>query len=205
MSWTWLVPVLNLLKGVKWYWIVIIFLVIVILLQRACQPEPTREETIIYDTDTITITDTIERTIEIYRPEVVYQDTGSTKWLQHSVDTNAILKDYFTAFFYRDTIQDDSNALIVLSDVLYANRIKSRSKAITLYDKTIYVHTVEKYKPRVKIYVGFGVGYGWRYAKPSFTANLILATKSDAMYGVNYDFLNEAVNVSMYWKIRLRR
>ena len=197
--------ILNVLKGMKWYWVVIIFLLAIILVQRACTPKPHNTETVVYQTDTIVVRVNTVSIDTIYTPKPYYIDTGSTKYIVKDIDTAEILKDYFTGFFYQDTILNDSNGLIVISDVLYRNRIKSRKKYLKLSERTIYV---TKYVPedrKIKVFVGFGVGYGWKYYNPQLTADIMLLTKKDNAYSVKYDVFNNSINLTMYWKLRFRK
>jgi hypothetical protein len=196
---------LDVLKKIDYRWLIIIFLILVILYLRECRsPETVYVDRYEYVTDTVVEIEPQPYPVEVYKPQYVYKDTGSTKFIYKDVDTMDVLKDYFTRKVVIDTILSDSNGLIVVSDVLHRNAIESRAKAITLNDRTIYVHTVEKYKPRLKVFAGFGLGYGWKDNNPSLSGNIMLLNKKDNAYQLDYDVLNHSVRFSMYWKIRLR-
>lgn len=203
MSWA---VILQVLSKIKWYWIVIIVLLAIVLIQRGCmKPDTVVEEHIIHSVDTLVVTDTVKYPVEVYKPYPVYKTDTSVVYVPLDVDTAYILKDYFTHNFYRDTILSDSNGLIVISDVIYQNAIEKRSKEITLYDRTIYVHIVDERKPVNKFFVGMNLGYGFKYDRPIFGAELLLVTKKDNAYSLGYDVFNNAVSGTMYWKIRLRK
>jgi len=48
------------------------------------------------------------------------------------------------------------------------------------------------------------LGYGFKYDRPIFGAELLLVTKKDNAYSLGYDVFNNAVSGTMYWKIRLK-
>jgi len=203
MSWA---VILGVLAKIKWYWIVIVVLLAIILIQRGCmKPDTVIEERVVHSVDTLTVTDTVTYQVEVYKPYPVYKTDTSIVYVPLDVDTAYILKDYFTHNFYRDTILDDSNGFIVISDVIYRNGIEKRSKAITMYDRTIYVHIIDERKPINKIFVGMNLGYGFKYDRPIFGADVLLVTKKDNAYSLGYDVFNNAVSGTMYWKIRLMK
>ena len=206
MSWAIVLQVLGVLKGIKWYWIVIVVLLAIILIQRGCmKPDTIVEERVVHSVDTVIEITPKPYPVEVYKPYPVYEVKDSLVFVPADVDTAFILKDYFRHNFYKDTILDDSNGFIVISDVLYQNSIESRSKSITMYDRTVYIHIVDERKPVNKIFAGLNLGYGFKYDRPIFGADVLLVTKKDNAYSLGYDVFNNAVSGTMYWKIRLRK
>jgi hypothetical protein len=74
---------------------------------------------------TAIVRDTVVRVVEVDFPVVRYVERpGDTVY--RSVDTAAILEDYFLVCYYEDTLVDDTSALVVLNDVVTQNKLKSR-------------------------------------------------------------------------------
>lgn len=53
-------------------------------------------------------------------------EKGNTEYVLIPVDTANILKDYFSQVIYKDTVKNDTSALIVLNETILKNRIKMR-------------------------------------------------------------------------------
>ena len=183
-------------------YIIITILLLVLFLQNKYTPEP---KTIIdIQTTTDTIHDTIFITIHHYTPKPIYTDTGSTKWRWYPVDTNQILTDYFARYFYIDTLQNDSNALIILLDTVSKNHITYRQPQITLYPKTIkQTILVEVSQPKTnKVYYGMAIG---RNPNQFSLAPTILFNSKNMVYSLSYDILNKDLYVGLYWQLSLKR
>lgn len=185
------------------YKVVILILVGIIIVQRSCTPDPCPDPVI--RVDTISFTDTV------YRPEPYKVVEYVKKNIHHYkvdtvielsiVDTGAILKDYFASIIYIDTIANDSTAFITISDVISQNRIHKRSVHKRFFP-TVYTIFKEK-PPRTKVFAGFGIN-GWK-DKFGISGKLLLETKKEKVYGLSYDPINGVAEVSMYWKIKLKK
>lgn len=183
-------------------YIIITILLLALFLQHKYTPEP--KSIIDIQTTTDTIHDTIYKTIHHYTPKPIYTDTGSTKWRWHPVDTNQIFADYFARYFYMDTLQNDSNALIILLDTVSQNRIMYRQPQITLYPKTIrQTSIVEVSQPKPnKVFLGIAIG---RNPKQFSLAPLIMYQSKRMAYSLSYDVLNKDLYVGLYWQLSLKR
>jgi len=177
-------------------------LLVVLFLQRECKRTVIVPE---IKTDTITRVhiDTINIIKQNYVPKITYRDTGRIQLID--VDTLQILTDYFAINFYRDTIISDSNAFIVVFDSIYQNSIKSRHIEAKVYKTTIYetITKTELEKRINKIFVGFGVGKNVN--RFGLNTGLLLATKKENIYGVQYDPFNKDITFSIYWKLRIKK
>jgi hypothetical protein len=183
-------------------YIIITILLLALFLQDKYTPEPKT----IFDiqTTTDTIHDTIFKTIHHYTPKPIYTDTGSTKWRWHPIDTNQILADYFARYFYMDTLQNDSNALVVILDTVSQNQIIYRKPQITLYPKTIrQTSVVEVSQPTSnKIYLGMAIG---RNPNQFSLAPSIMFQSKKRVYSLSYDILNKDLYLGIYWQLSFKR
>ena len=187
-------------------YIIIIVLLAIIFLQRECN-------TSIDDTDcnhTVEVLiDTIHDTVEIlsvqYVPSISYIDTGSVLWKYHTIDTALILSDYFSKYYYQDTILNDTFGLIILRDTITQNKISYRNPHISIYPRLIKQTTLLKQvaPPKAKLFLGLGLGRNLTHF--SLSPSLMLITKKETAYSLSYDLLNHDIYFTMYWKIRLRK
>jgi len=182
--------------------IVILFLIGVIIFLRSCPGDPPDPILEIEYRDT-TLFDTVEKLVPEYIPQYFYQDTGSIKWRDRDIDTNEILKIYFSRFIYDDTLVDDTNAFIVIRDVISENRIQSREPFIQFFPKTVIETTVVKVPedPRRKVFLGFGAGRS--FDQFGLTGNMMFINKRDQAFAFQYDFINKDVYVTTFFKLRL--
>jgi len=184
-------------------WLIIGVLLIVIFLQRIWpsqkMPKEPQKETI-YDT----IHDTVPYLVIRYVPKPVYKDTGSTKWKWHKVDTSAILQDYYSKHYYIDTLANDSIALVVIRDTVSQNRIISRQKSLTFFQRTIKQTTTIKAPSlnRRKLFVGLSIGRNPKQF--ALSPSILYTSRKDNAYAFSYDVLNHDIYLSMYWKIRFK-
>jgi hypothetical protein len=183
-------------------WLIIILLLALLFLQHKYTPEPKAIMDI--QTTTDTIHDTIFKTIHYYTPKPIYTDTGSTKWRWYPIDTNQILGDYFARYFYIDTLQNDSNALIVLFDTVSQNHITYRHPKITLYPKTIrQTSLLDISQPSSnKVYLGMAIG---RNPNQFSLAPSIMFQSKNRVYSLSYDILNKDLYVGFHWQLSFKR
>jgi hypothetical protein len=183
-------------------YIIITILLLALFLQHKYTPEP--KSIIDIQTTTDTIHDTIFKTIHHYTPKPIYTDTGITKWRWYPVDTNQILTDYFARHFYIDTLQNDSNALIVILDTVSQNHIIYRHPQITLYPKTIrQTSIVEVSQPTSNnFYLGITIGQN---PNQFSLAPSIMFQSNNRVYSLSYDILNKDLYVGIHWQLSFKR
>ena len=174
----------------------------IIFLQRECSHEtPHANQTVtLYDT----IHDTLPYPVTHYLPKLIYKDTGSVRWQTQPIDTPAILSAYFERHFYKDTLLNDTNALIIVSDTISRNRIIYRSPLLRIYPHIIRQTTYIKQKASLRRKLFVGIGAGQSFNRFGLSANILYATKKDHVYSFSYDVLNKSFYVSMYWKIKFK-
>ena len=177
-------------------------IVTLLTVQRSCTPTSPSDDVII-TTKTETRFDTIHDSITAYVPKwktKIITDTD-TLLLNVPVDTQAILKDYFSTYLYVDTIQRDS-LFMILTDNISQNTIKSRKVEYKLIIPTITI-TNDIITLKNKFYIGGGVlgnKQGINYIGGEFT----FINKKDQLYGLNLGIngeLKPVIGFKTGWKI----
>ena len=193
----------------KYTWqLICCVLVILLLLQRQCTPEPKTVNSHTVDTirDTIPMHDTIPEHV----PALVIHDTI---YPDVPFDTLDLIADYFAVKSANDTLQGE-NYIVIIQDKISRNRIQNRKAQVTINQikETIHVTDSIPYpvppagdciKPRTKVYAGIGIG-GWT-DKAGFAPALAINTKKDHLYTVSYDVISQTAWLQIYWKIKLRK
>jgi hypothetical protein len=129
-------------------------------------------------------------------PVPVYRDTGSTRWRDKPIDTGAILREYFTRNYYRDTITDDTSFLAIIEDTVTENRIiyrqywhqNLRPKVINQYTTTIHSGT--------GLYLGAGTGI--TPDKPALNVSALFITTGKFHYQFTYDLNNKSLSGTLF-------
>jgi hypothetical protein len=117
------------------------------------------------------------------------------------IDTQLILKDYYSRVFYRDTISlNDSLGYFIILDTITENRILSRKFEsrvnIPTIKETIYLKEINR-----DFYIGPSVQVG---RMPSIGADFHIKTKKDVLIGLGLGINLEAspyARGSISWKI----
>ena len=194
---------MKIIKEYAWQLICAV-LVILLLLQRQCTPEPktVSSHTVEIIRDTIPVHDTIPEHV----PALVIHDTV---YPSVPFDTLDLIADYFAVKTANDTLKGE-NYSIVIHDIITRNRIQSRKANAKINVLTETIHITDSIlvpcncpKARNKVYAGIGVG-GWT-DKVGFAPSVALNTKKDNLYAVSYDIINRTAWISMYWKIRIKK
>lgn len=144
--------------------------------------------------------DTIRDTVTNYQPVIRYQDTGSyhVKWKYKDVDTNQILREYFTRNFYIDTISKDSSYIAIIKDSVFRNQITWRHFSIEQFQKEkIITNTVTKI-PQQSVFLGLGTG---KFMDKVGLTGSLSYQRSDMLYKVNYDVINNNFTISASYKL----
>ena len=165
-------------------------------------------------------------TIEVVKTKVVtkkgediYHETIVEKEVRVpvNVDTNAILKEYYTKVLYKDVlVLPDSLGTVAVTDTISQNKIFGRTFKANVKQRVIKETTIVKELPKNQVYFGF-VG---QFNKVDFIGGLstvvILKTKKDKIYQVNLGVTNSTIDgvngefkpyvgAGVYWKIRLKK
>lgn len=118
----------------------------------------------------------------IYISDTIYRIDTITK----------IVTKYLTKNVYKDTILNDTNGLIVLTDTIYKNKIKDRKTQINLYKKTKII------QPRInhffitcgsQLHQEMNVSFGLKYSHKK------------NMFGANYS-TNKIISLEYSYRLR---
>lgn len=205
--------ILSIIQKVKPVYLVIMVLVGIIIFQRACQyePKPCPEQEAFDTSAFIASLPVYYKDTTVYKPKpypvYYYTDTGSTKRVEipANIDSFAVAEAFFQTWILQDTILNDTNGLIVVSDIISKNKIQSRvvsPKIIYPHYKFVTKTVTQACQPRFKVFVGGGLG-GW-VDKFGASAKVLFQTKQDRIYGISYDPINKFAEGSIYWKIKAK-
>lgn len=182
--------------------LLIVALAVILLLQRNCSGDKTVEPEVIvtietkWDTVKVTQTEYIPK----WRTKVVTE--YDTVPIPLNVDTLEILKDYYSKYYYKDTLTLDTLGFLVLSDTVTMNRISNRSFTSNIKIPTTTI-TKETYLNKRELYWGLGV-QGRTDQLNYLGGEFLYKTKNKQMYGlgvgVNQDFV-PVLSGRMYWNI----
>ena len=191
------------MKQNKIYWLIIAVLVLLLILQQQCRrcpesPEPSSDTVTLIEYDSFPVV----RTLPV--PVPYYRDTGSILWQYKDVDTATILREFFTVNYYRDTLKDDTSALIVLDDAVTQNKLGER---VLFYQnrRPLAVTTIINQVgdiPRNKVFIGPVIGRSLN--DPTIGGSILLVGKKKFAYSYTYDILNKDHYLGIYYKISLK-
>lgn len=181
---------------------IIAVLIIIIFFLRECSGSKCQDPDVIVETRTVIVPgDSIPYEVKVeipvpYKVEVVRE-------IPSNVDTLAILQDYFSSYFYTDTITDDTSITVVIYDRISQNKIVERFATFqNLREKKVVINKIIN-KKRVKIYAGLSIGGNSNTM--NFGPSGLLQTKKDHIYGYHYDLSQKTHNFSLYFKLNLRK
>ena len=165
-------------------------------------------------------------TIEVVKTKVVtkkgediYHETIVEKEVRvpANVDTNAILKEYYTKVLYKDVlVLPDSLGTVAVTDTISQNKIFGRTFNANVKQRTIKETTIVKELPKNQVYFGFGGQFNKVDFIGGLSTGVILKTKKDKIYQVNLGVTNSTIDgvngefkpyvgAGVYWKIRLKK
>jgi hypothetical protein len=179
--------------------LIIILIGIIIFIRSCSKPIPSEPKTTIKTIiEYIPVTETIPEYIPKWteRIEVVI-DTFKTP-----IDTTAILVDYYSKYFYKDTLSVDTLGYVIVNDTISQNKIGSRSVEYSLNIPKI---TIEKttYLNNREFYLGYSI-QGSTGQLNYVGGELYFRTKKSQLYGVGIGINNTfqpVLKSGMYWKL----
>lgn len=145
--------------------------------------------------------DTVLTEIEVDRPYPVYRE----RVIPGRIDTVKIIEEFFTRYFYSDTIMEDSNFIAVINDTLFGNQIISRKFFHqNLRQTAVIINNTLLNPPRLKLFVG-GFVSGNMTAGLGAGGSLHLLTKKDLLFNYGFDALQMRHQAGVAFKVRLRK
>jgi len=197
--------------------VAVIVLIIIIILMRACNGtgkqtgdtikiDGKKYEVIKHDIDTVLVPhDTVvyRKGKDIYHEKPIYVPVPI------SVDTLAILTDYYAKRVYIDTLKlADSLGYIVINDTVSQNSLLGRLWTAQVNKIQIRETLIVKDLPKNQVYIGLSGGFDKVNVVNFIGPSLLLKTKSDKIYsiGVGYSASKTiSIQGSIYWKIKLKK
>lgn len=183
--------------------IILILVGIIVFMSKCNKPKVVIENRV--ETETVIEYDTVHIEHTEYVPKYYETIVTVTDTVPLVVDTTAILKDYYTKIFYRDTISLDTLGFILLNDTITQNRIYSRSidsdiqiPVITnTIKETIYINNRELYAGPVVNFNTNGVNFigGSLLLKDKLGHNFYSSIGFDHNFNVTYQ-------VGVNWKLQ---
>lgn len=134
-----------------------------------------------------------------------------------NVDTNAILKDFYSKVLYKDTLHlPDSLGTVAVTDTISQNKIFGRTFNANVKQRTIKETMIVKEPARNQVYYGLVGGFNKEDVVSSIGAGLMLKTKKDKIYQFNLGVNNRItdgttggfspyVGFGTYWLIKIKK
>lgn len=195
---------------------IILVLVFIILLQRACTPKcpevPASEPGVKVDTVYKDIVKTETKKVTVYKKDTQYI---REPWMVP--DTNyAVLKKqyedlvnrYAVKNIYRDTIYIDSIGMVILTDTVRKNMLAERMYNHKYKIPTITVTKTIPLPPKRQVFIGGAIGATYPVAISNVQAGMLFKDKKDRVFGLSVGLDTRGVmtySLSSYWKISFKR
>tara|TARA_R110000796_G_scaffold5470_1_gene20410 strand:+ start:1680 stop:2273 length:594 start_codon:yes stop_codon:yes gene_type:complete len=184
----------------------LIVVLVIILLLRSCGGDKDIISTKISEPTTITKVeiryDTIQTVVNKYIPKWRDRIVIKTDTILASIDTLAILKDYYAKYVYSDTLMIDTVGYAIINDTITRNSIFSRNVTTNILiptitqTNTVYINKSEWY---------WGLNLTGRSSQINYLGGgLLYKSKNKNIYGlgagVNQNF-QPVISASYYMKI----
>ena len=176
--------------------IVLILIGLLIFQQQCIRPE--KPQTIVTH-DTIP-GDPFPVLVEVGKPDPIYYEEPYI--MPALIDTVGVIIDYFSKYYYADTLKDDSSAFIALYETIYGNRILDRKFSFQNRRATV----INNYYPpdRTKLLAGTMLAVSPDQSL-EIGPTVILITKKGYGYSYAYGINHKTHTFSFVWKISLRK
>ncbi len=200
------------------HFIILALIITLIVLLKSDKPPKIKE--VIKEVPSEPIHDTISMEVEVpyvIKGEDIYHDTTIYVPTYISVDTAAILQNYYVTNSFNDTLKLNNNqGFVYLNQTVSENKIASRNWSATLKPKIVREQAPEP--PPIKNQMFFGVNGAISREDwvNSLGMGLILKTKKVHLYQVGVGVANRTVdgvtgefrpfiNGGVYWKIKVKK
>ena len=136
-------------------------------------------------------------------PSIVFLDTGKPYWRYYKVDTAAILADHYLSKVYKDTIKNDSSALVVVIDTVNQNALQSRG---LIFQNRRAMFVTAPLPPGKQNRYSFliGVGLGRNQHEFGIMPTIGILNNKGIMYSVSYDLVQKDIYIGALWRIHRR-
>jgi hypothetical protein len=199
------------------HFIILALIITLIVLLKSDKPPKIME--VVKEVPSEPIHDTISVEVEVpyvIKGEDIYHDTTIYVPTYVSVDTAAILQNYFVTNSFNDTLKLNNNqGFIYLNQTVSENKIASRKWSASVKPKIVREPAPEPPPIKNQVFVGINGAISREDWVNSLGAGLILKTKKDHLYQVGIGVANRTVdgvtgefrpfiNGGVYWKIKVK-
>ena len=206
--------------------IAIAVLVVIVLLEyfnpggkmpgRTVRIDGKKYEVIKHDIDTFEVVKTkivTKKGSDIYHETIVEKEVV----IPAIVDTQALLKDYYSKVLYKDVlVLPDSLGIVSVTDTISQNKIMGRTFDAKVKERTIKETLIVKELPKTQVYYGFTGGFNKADVVSNIGGGLLIKTKKDKIYQVGVGVANRVtdgtngtlspyVGAGVYWKIKFKK
>jgi len=206
--------------------IALLLLIVIVVLQQCGENKTKTGEIVKVDGKKYELIKHEIDTIEVVKTKVVTkkgEDIYHETIVEHevkvpvNVDTNAILKEYYTKVLYKDVlVLPDSLGTIAVTDTISQNKIFGRTFNANVKQRTIKETTIVKELPKNKLFYGIEGGFNKADVISHVGMGILLNTKKDKIYNLGIGVANRVVDGTnggltpyisggVYWKIRLKK
>jgi hypothetical protein len=206
--------------------IAIAVLVVIVLLEyfnpggkmpgRTVRIEGKKYEVIKHDIDTFEV---VKTKVVTKKGEDIYHETIVEKEvvIPAIVDTQALLKDYYSKVLYKDVlVLPDSLGTVSVTDTISQNKIWGRTFDAKVKERTIKETMIVKELPKTQVYYGFTGGFNKADVVSNIGGGLLVKTKKDKIYQVGVGVANRVtdgtngtlspyIGGGVYWKIKFKK
>lgn len=180
--------------------LVIVALVAFLLFQRGCfSSSPTERVKV----DTLIQFDTIEIIKNNYVPKWKEKIVTQIDTIRDTIDTVTVIQDYYSKYYYSDTVKVDTIGNLVINDTICQNTIFKRNINTNIVIPTLHV-TKTVYVNKTEFYWGLGLG-GNANQINYLGADFVLKLRNDQAYGFGVGLdntLKPSFRGSMLWKMK---
>ena len=183
---------------------------------RTVRIEGKKYEVIKHDIDTFEV---VKTKIVTKKGSDIYHETIVEKEVQVPaiVDTQALLKDYYSKVLYKDVlVLPDSLGTVAVTDTISQNRILGRTFDAKVKERTIKETLIVKELPKTQVYYGFTGGFNKADVVSNIGGGLLVKTKKDKIYQVGVGVANRVtdgtngslspyIGGGVYWKIKFKK
>lgn len=206
--------------------IAIAALVVIVLLEyfnpggkmpgRTVRIDGKKYEVIKHDIDTFEV---VKTKVVTKKGEDIYHETIVEKQIviPAVVDTQALLKDYYSKVLYKDTLfLPDSLGTVALTDTITQNKILGRTFNAKVKQREIKETMIVKELPKTQVYYGLTGGFNKADVISNVGAGVLVKTKKDKIYQLGLGVSNKVtdgtngtlspfIGGGIYWKIKLKK
>ena len=182
-----------------------IILIISVVLLKQCNTHISTASDVIVK-HTVDTTYIVSQSEPVYvKGNTIHHHDTTVLPLVNTIDTDAVIKRFYTQKVYLDTITlHDNNGSVFIKDSIYMNNLLSRTWNANINKMIIHDSVTIKDAPRNQLYLGGTIGF-IKPNIPIISPSIFLKTKKDDIYGLSIDIVSPGISVTMLKKLSFRR